>query len=189
MKHHDDDKQQTPPQAEPDRQPQDEAPPQTPMEQVQAERDDLLARLQRVSADYLNYQKRAARDMQQAREFANESLIKSLLSVLDNMERALAAARANHEESDPLLTGMQLVHDSALDVLGKYGLKHIQAVGEPFNPELHSALMQQPSEEHEPMTVLQEIQKGYQLKGRTIRPAQVVVAKAPDETDNPERDD
>ena len=68
---------------------------------IETERDDLLTRLQRVSADYLNYQKRVQRDIEQAREFANEQLIKSLLAVLDDMERALHAAKANHDEDDP----------------------------------------------------------------------------------------
>jgi molecular chaperone GrpE len=152
------------------------------------ERDDLLARLQRVSADYLNYQKRAQRDLEAAREFANEGLIKALLSVLDDMERALEAARNGRGEDDPLLTGMQLVHDKAIETLGRFGLSVIRAEGEPFDPALHSAVMQQPSEDHPPRTVLAELVKGYQLKGRTIRPSAVIVAAAPesDEDAQPE---
>jgi len=141
------------------------------------ERDDLLARLQRVSADYLNYQKRVQRDIEQARDYANEGLIKAFLDVLDDMERSLEAARANHHEDDALLQGMQLVHDKALETLGKFGVKCIEAEGEPFDPELHSALMQQATDEVPPQTVLQEVQKGYQLKGRTIRPSNVIVSK------------
>ena len=144
---------------------------------VTDERDDLLARLQRVSADYLNYQKRVQRDIEQAREYANEGLIKAFLDVLDDMERSLEAARANHHEDDALLQGMQLVHDKALEILGKFGVKRIQAEGEPFDPELHSALMQQETDEVPPQTVLQEVQRGYQLKGRTIRPSNVIVSK------------
>jgi len=155
---------------------------------LQRERDDLLARLQRVSADYLNYQKRAQRDLEAAREFANEGLIKALLSVLDDMERALEAARNGRGEDDPLLTGMQLVHDKAMETLGRFGLSVIRAAGEPFDPALHSAVMQQPSEDHPPRTVLAELVKGYQLKGRTIRPSAVIVAAAPesDEDTRPE---
>jgi molecular chaperone GrpE len=160
-----------------------EAPEADPGADLQRERDELMGRLQRVSADYLNYQKRVQRDVDQARQFANEELIKSLLGVVDNMERALAAAREHREGDDPLLTGMQLVHDSLLEVLGKFGLQRIAAEGETFDPERHAALMQQPSTDQPPMTVLQEIQAGYELKGRTLRPAQVVVAKAPDEND------
>jgi len=148
---------------------------------LQAERDDLLARLQRVSADYLNYQKRVQRDIEQARQFANDDLMKALLSVLDDMERGLGAARANHDPDDPLLLGMQMVHDKALATLGKFGLEQIEAEGKPFDPDLHSAMMQQPSADHPPQTVLKELQKGYKLKGRTIRPSSVIVACRPEQ--------
>lgn len=148
---------------------------------LQDERDDLLARLQRVSADYLNYQKRIQRDLAQAREFANEQLVKALLGVLDDMERALDAAHVNHDSDDPLLKGMQLVHDKALETLGKFGLERIDAEGCPFDPDQHSAMMQEPSSEHPPQTVLRELQKGYRLKGRTIRPSSVIVSEAPEE--------
>jgi molecular chaperone GrpE len=148
---------------------------------LQAERDDLLARLQRVSADYLNYQKRVQRDSAQAREYANEEIIKSLLGVLDDMERALAAARQNHPAEDPLLVGMDLVHKKALETLGRFGLSRIPSEGQPFDPEKHSALMQQSSDKHPPRTVLKELQAGYQLKDRTLRPAHVIVSKEPDE--------
>jgi molecular chaperone GrpE len=146
---------------------------------LKAERDDLLARLQRVSADYLNYQKRIQRDIEQAREYGNETLIRAIVPVLDDMERALEHARANHAEDDPLVAGMQLVHDKLLDTLGRFGLTVIQSAGKPFDPALHSALMQQESADVPEMTVLKEAARGYQLKGRTIRPAQVVVSKAP----------
>lgn len=146
------------------------------VEALRAERDDLRDRLQRLAADYDNYKKRVRRDIEQTREFANEELIKSLLGVLDDMERALAAARNDHDESDPLLKGMQIVHDNALAALGKFGLEPIEAEGKQFNPDRHAAMMQQPSEEHPPQTVLRELQRGYMLKGRTIRPSAVVVS-------------
>lgn len=152
-----------------------------------AERDDLLARLQRVSADYMNYQKRVQRDIEQARAFANEELIKALLGVLDDMERALEAGRANHDEDDPFLIGMQLVHDKALETLGKFGVTVIEAEGKPFDPELQSAMMQQPSGDCPPGTVLKELARGYRLKGRTIRPSAVVVSTEP--TDAPADDE
>ncbi len=148
---------------------------------LQADRNDLLARLQRVSADYLNYQKRIQRDIDQMRRYANEELIRALLGVLDDMERSLEAARTNHDESDPLLQGMQMVHDKALKTLGAFGLQYIEAEGKPFDPQQHSAMMQEPSEDHPPQTVLRELQKGYRLKDRTIRPSAVVVSKAPGE--------
>jgi len=151
-----------------------------PLEAALAERDDLLARLQRVSADYTNYQKRARRDVEQVRLFANEDLIKALLPVIDDVERALLAALENHGQDDPLFTGMQLVHDKALDTLGRFGVKVIEAVGKPFDPQRHTALRQQPTDECEANTVLQEMQRGYELRGRTLRPATVVVSTAPE---------
>ncbi len=153
---------------------------------LRTERDDLLSRLQRIAADYQNYQKRIRRDIDQAREFANEDLIKSLLPVLDDMERALEAARANHDPEDPLLKGMQLVHDKALATLERFGLQTIDAENQPFDPDQHSAMMQEPSTDKPPQTVLRELVKGYRLKGRTIRPSAVVVSQAPDEDDTEE---
>ena len=145
---------------------------------LERDRNDLLSRLQRLSADYLNYQKRVQRDIESAREFANEQLIKELLPVLDDMDRALEAGRANHAADDPVLAGMQLMHDKALETLGRYGLKVIEAKGKTFNPEVHQAIMMQPTAEQPPQTVLAEALRGYVLRGRTIRPAGVVVAVA-----------
>ncbi len=146
---------------------------------LRAERDDLLARLQRVSADYVNYQKRAHRDVAQAKEFANEDLIKALLPVLDDLQRAVEHAAQSSPPDDPLLTGTQLVLQKALTTLEHYGLTPIAAADEPFDPQRHQALMQEPSDKFPPGTVLRELQRGYQLKGRTIRPANVVVSQSP----------
>jgi molecular chaperone GrpE len=94
------------------------------------------------------------------------------------MDRALEAGRANHAADDPVLAGMQLMHDKALETLGRYGLKAIEAKGKPFNPDVHLAIMMQPTAEQPPQTVLAEALRGYVLRGRTIRPAGVVVAVA-----------
>ena len=169
----------------------DSAEPVDQIEPLQAERDDLFARLQRTAADYSNYQKRVQREMAEARDFANTKLIAQLLSVLDDMERALEAAADNHGQDDLLLAGMQLVHDKALEVLGGFGLEIIEALGRPFDPEAHSAMLQQPSDEHPPQTVVQELQRGYRLRGRTIRPAAVIVStepKSPDADDEETKD-
>lgn len=161
--------------------PADQAKPQDPVAVLKAERDDLLARLQRVSADYMNYQKRVQRDVEQAREYGNESLLKALLPILDDMERALQAAKDHPDDMASLVKGMGLVRDKALSVVGAFGLTAMETTGKPFDPAHHSALMQQPSKDVPPQTVLNEVQKGYLLKGRTLRPAQVIVSKAPDE--------
>ena len=148
-------------------------------EQLQAERDDLLGRLQRVSADYLNYQKRQQRVIAEACDFATADLVRELLAVLDDMERAMAAAQANHDADDPLLAGMKLVYDKALQVLARHGLGQIDAVGEPFDPQRHEAMMQEPSDAHQEPTVLRQLQRGYELKGRVLRPARVVISAPP----------
>ncbi|NQU76390.1 MAG: nucleotide exchange factor GrpE [Planctomycetes bacterium] len=149
------------------------------LEELTAERDNLLARLQRVSADYLNYQKRALREIEEARQFAVTGPILALLDVMDDLERAIEHARANHDSGDPLLVGTDLVYKKALDVLKRFSVEHIEALGRAFDPAMHDAILQQPAENVEPMTVISEVQKGYVLKGRTIRPAKVVVAVSP----------
>ncbi len=146
---------------------------------LRQERDDLMARLQRVSADYVNYQKRAQKDLAQSREYANEALIKALLVVLDDMERALQAAREHAQGDNPLLTGMQLVYDKALQVLGSFGVEPVEAEGKPFDPQVHQAVSLQATDQLPPQTVLAQLQRGYLLKGRVLRPASVVVAVAP----------
>jgi molecular chaperone GrpE len=154
-----------------------------------AERDDLLARLQRVSADYLNYQKRQQRQETEARRYANAELARDLLAVLDDMERALEAAEADHDADDPLLAGMRLVYDKALEVLARHGVRPIPAAGEPFDPLRHEAMMQQPSEKHDRPTVLQELQRGYELNGRVLRPARVIVSARPEPPGEPTDDE
>lgn len=149
---------------------------------VPARQDDLLARLQRVSADYLNFQKRSAREIADARRFANAELVKDLLTVLDDMERALAHAA----EDDPLSEGMQLVHDKALEILGRHGLTPITAEGDPFDPQRHEAMMTEPVEAYESPVVLRELQRGYEFMGRVLRPARVVISAPPAEKSSQE---
>ncbi len=152
----------------------EETPADEPMS-IEAERDDLLARLQRVSADYVNYQKRAQRERQDERALAQGDVIKSLLSVLDDMELALAAV-SDADEDDPFYRGLKMVHDKMLQTLATFGCKPIEAEGQMLDPERHAAIMQQPSAEHEPNTVLNVAQRGYEFNGRVLRPAGVVVA-------------
>lgn len=141
---------------------------------------ELLDRLRRLGADYQNYRKRVQKEISQAREFANESLVRELLPVLDDMELALESAEANHDADDPLLQGMTLVHDKLLDVLQKNGLSRIETLGQEFDPEKHSALMQEATGDVPPGRVLKELQKGYCFKSRTLRAATVVVSRARD---------
>ncbi len=155
----------------------EEAQEQKPMS-LEEERDDLLARLQRVSADYVNYQKRVQRERQDERVLAQGEVIKALLSVLDDMEHALAAV-SDADEDDPFYRGLKMVHDKMLQALATFGCKEIEAEGQPLDPERHAAMMQQPSQECDPNTVLSVVQRGYEFNGRVLRPAGVVVAVEP----------
>jgi molecular chaperone GrpE len=142
---------------------------------AEAERDEAIDRLKRVAADFDNYRKRATRERDELIERANERLVKELLPVLDDLERALLAA-AEHEEA-ALEEGVRLVHRSLAQLLERQGLKPISTDGK-FDPHVHEALLSQPSEQEEG-DVLDVVQKGYTLADRVIRPARVVVAGPP----------
>ena len=140
---------------------------------LQAERDELFDRLQRLAAEFDNYRKRSAREQAEQATRANERLVKELLPILDDLGRALEAA-ADHEEAK-LEEGVRLVHRSLESVLERQGLAEIATDGK-FDPHVHEALLSQPSEVPEG-DVLQVIQKGYSLGDRVLRPARVVVAE------------
>jgi molecular chaperone GrpE len=147
------------------------------LEATQRERDELLDTVQRLQAEFDNYRKRAARDQASLVARAHERLVKELLPVLDDLERALEAAEA-HEEAK-LEEGVALVARSFAGVLRKEGLEEIPTDGR-FDPHVHEALLSQPSDAEEG-TVIEVLQKGYRLGDRVLRPARVVVAarKAP----------
>jgi len=137
-------------------------------------------RLLRVSADFDNFKKRATRERQDAIRFANESLLSKLIPILDNLEMALTASSgAQASTTDALKTGVGMVYNQLRSVLAEAGLEEIEATGQPFDPNLHEAVSQQPAPDVPEGQVLQQIRKGYKLKERLIRPASVVVAKKP----------
>jgi molecular chaperone GrpE len=140
---------------------------------LERERDELIEDLKRVAADFDNYRKRVARDQAALVERAHERVVKELLPVLDDLERALVAAE-EHEEAK-LEEGVRLVHRELRDALAKEGLVEIETEGE-FDPHVHEALLTQPSEESDG-AILQVIQKGYRLGDRVLRPARVVVSQ------------
>jgi molecular chaperone GrpE len=140
-------------------------------EDAAAEVDDRLLRL---AADFDNYKKRAARERAEYVAFANERILKELLPILDDLERALSAAE-QHEEAQ-LEEGVRLVHRSLASLLERQGVKEIATEGK-FDPHVHEALLAQPSEEKEQGDVLDVIQKGYTLGDRVVRPARVIVAE------------
>ena len=149
-----------------------------PLAEVTRERDEYLDALQRLKAEFENYRKRALRDQEAFAARANERVVKELLPVLDDLERALAAAE-EHEEAK-LEEGVRLVHRELADALEREGLAEIETTGV-FDPHVHEALLSQPSDEQEG-SVLEVVQKGYRLGDRVLRPARVVIA-APREDD------
>ncbi|MBC8324984.1 MAG: nucleotide exchange factor GrpE [Verrucomicrobia subdivision 3 bacterium] len=138
--------------------------------------DELNDRHVRQAADIENFRKRSQREKDEARQFANQSLLEKLLPVLDNFEMALAAA----EKADPAIRdGVQMIYDQLLGVLKDSGVNTVEAVGESFDPNLHEAISQEHTTEAAEGTVLQQVQRGYKLNDRLVRPARVIVAAAP----------
>jgi molecular chaperone GrpE len=148
----------------------------TPADQlasVAAERDEYLALAQRVQADFDNYRKRALRDQERLVGHAHERLVRELLPILDDLERALEAAE-RHEEAK-LVVGVELVQKSLRAALAKEGLTEIDTSGQ-FDPHVHEALLTQPAQDAEPGSVLDVLQRGYRLGDKVVRPARVIVA-------------
>jgi molecular chaperone GrpE len=142
--------------------------------ELERERDEYLDALQRLKAEFDNFRKRTANERAAQSARASESVVKELLPVLDDLERALVAAE-EHEEAK-LEDGVRLVHRALSDVLARAGLSEIDTDGA-FDPHVHEALLAQPVEGAEPGSVVQVLQKGYLLGDRVLRPARVVVAE------------
>ena len=132
----------------------------------------------RQVAEVDNFKKRINREKEDAIRYANENLIKDILPVIDNLERAIAHAQGGGN-GKPLVEGVEMVLRGLLDVIGKHGVVHVQAVGEVFDPGKHEAMAQVESNEYEPNTIVDEHHRGYLLRDRLLRPALVTVAKAP----------
>ncbi len=133
----------------------------------------------RAKAEVDNIRRRSAQDVEKARKFALEKFSAELLPVVDNLERAIDCICKDDENQKALAEGVELTLQSMRSVLEKYGIKEVESHGKPFNPELHQAMSMHESDEVEPNTVTAVMQKGYELNGRLIRPAMVMVSKAP----------
>ncbi|CAN2049645.1 molecular chaperone GrpE [Candidatus Magnetomoraceae bacterium gMMP-1] len=133
-------------------------------------------RLLRASAEFDNYKKRSKREMNDFRKFAYESIIKELLSVVDNLERALETPETK-ESDKSIIEGVDMTLKEMLKIFDKFSVKPIKSIGEPFNPAFHQAVMQEKSDEHPADTVIKEMQKGYMIHDRLLRPAMVVVSQ------------
>ncbi len=140
------------------------------LEATRRERDEYLDALRRLNAEFENARKRQERERARILETASERLVLELLPVLDNLDRALGV------EGD-IREGVRATRDGLADALGREGLLPVASDGQPFDPNVHEAVMGQPSEEHEEGTILQTFEKGYLLNGKPIRPAKVVVAR------------
>ncbi len=157
----------------------EESEPQAPTLDVQlaaltAERDEYLDLAQRVQADFENFRKRAAREQERLVAHAHERLVRELLPILDDLERAVEAAE-RHEEAQ-LVEGVKLVEQSLRNALRKEGLVEIETDGA-FDPHVHEALLTQPSGDAEPGSVLEVVQRGYRVGDKVVRPARVIVAE------------
>jgi molecular chaperone GrpE len=136
--------------------------------------------LLRTTADFDNFKKRAARERQDALKYATEGLLEKLVPVMDNFEMALTAAnQASSATAESLRTGVNMIHQQLRTVLMDAGLAEVNAVGQPFDPNIHEAVSQQESSEVAEGHVLQQLRKGYRLRERLLRPATVIVSKAP----------
>lgn len=150
------------------------------LNELQKEKDELFGKLQRVSADYANFQKRAPKQISDTIAYEKEMIIKTLLPALDNFEHTLQNEQSI-ENAEAFVKGVQIIYDQMLDILKSHGVEQIQALGEKFDPALHQAVLQRAEPEKEEGIVLQEFQKGYKLNGRVIRPSRVIVNKLPTE--------
>jgi molecular chaperone GrpE len=140
------------------------------LEATRRERDEYLDALRRLKAEFENSRKRQERERARILETASERLVVELLPILDNLDRALEAEGDIHE-------GVRAIRDQLVAALGQEGLLPVASDGQPFDPNVHEAVLGQPTEEHEEGTILQTFQRGYLLNGKPIRPAKVVVAK------------
>jgi molecular chaperone GrpE len=142
---------------------------------------DNYDRLLRVTAEFENYKKRMEREMNEFRKFANESLVKDILPIIDNLERALEVPYSDNENAfHSMREGIRMTRKGLLESLEKYGVVAIDSLDKPFDPNFHQAVMQEESQDHPENTVSNELQKGYVIRDRLLRPAMVVVSKKPD---------
>ncbi|MBU2917595.1 nucleotide exchange factor GrpE [Psychrosphaera sp. F3M07] len=142
---------------------------------IEGQKDSVI----RAAADNDNIRRRAAIDVEKAHKFALEKFANELLPVIDNLERAVEFSDKENEALKPLIEGIELTQKSFIDAVAKFGVELVNPQGEKFNAEFHQAMSMQPSEDVEPNTVIAVMQKGFTLNGRLLRPAMVMVSKAP----------
>jgi molecular chaperone GrpE len=156
-----------------DPQQQDDTQPD-PLEDLRRERDALQDRLLRTAAEFDNYRKRMDRERRELSDYTTGEVVKDLLPIMDNLERALHAAA----HDDPLRKGIELTYQQMLDMLRKRGVTQIEALGADFNPNFHEAVIHEESAQHREGEVMEELQRGYKVGDRLLRPSMVKVAKS-----------
>jgi molecular chaperone GrpE len=153
------------------------------LEAKEKEAEDTYERLLRISAEFDNYKKRSSREMVEYRKFANQSLIKEMLSVIDNLELAMNSTNVHKAIDKDLLQGLEMTYKEILKVFEKFNVKPIDACGQPFDPTFHEAVMQEETNDSPKNTVVNELQRGYMIHDRLLRPSMVVVAKPKENKD------
>lgn len=146
------------------------------LQALQADLDKFRDLALRTQADFENFRKRAAREREEGMRYANVSLIEKLIPILDNFELGLDAARQD-AEGGAIVSGLEMVGRQLQDLLSSQGVETVDALGQPFDPKIHDALGQEASDEVEEGIVLRQLRKGYKLKDRLVRPANVIVSK------------
>ena len=161
--------------------PEDEPAPEETLEEKLAGAENALKeekdRLLRHYAEFENFRKRSAREMQDFRRFANENLIRDLLPIVDNLERAIASSSRDTDDQRCILEGVEITLKEILKVLERHNVTPVESLGQPFDPRFHEAVGAEESAAHPDNSVLREFQKGYLLHDRLIRPAMVIVSK------------
>ena len=168
----------------PDKNAESEKTPEGSKEQIQellTEKQVLFEKLQRVSADYINYQKRAPKQIADSVAYEKKAIIRSLLPSLDNFNHALAGADTAQgpEALEGIIKGLKMVYDHMLDALKSHGVEQIDALGREFDPAMHEAMQTRCQEDKAENIILEEFQKGYTLNGLMLRPSKVIVNKLP----------
>jgi len=151
------------------------------VEKLTAEKDEVFAQLQRVSADYINYQKRSAKQIFESIAYEKEAIIKSLLPVLDNFEHSLCGAE-NLQDAESLRKAVKIIYGQMLSILKNHGIEQIGSVGQKFDPACHEAVMNRSEPDKDEFIVLEEFQKGYRIGEKVLRPGRVIVNKLPPQT-------
>ena len=148
------------------------------LKNAELEAKQSYERFLRVSADFENYKKRSSREISEFRKYANESILSELLCVVDNLERAITTSAADEKVSSCIVDGINMTLNEFKKVFDNYGVKPIDSLCKPFDPNFHQAMMQEENQEHPDNTVISEFQNGYTIHDRLLRPSMVVVSKS-----------